>query len=185
MDVYEELFERDQQISKLLQQNCDIVTQNQILQNTINTLVCVKCKRGESNVHLNIELHDCLKLNKRNITIDRIDEMYAFVKKPREIVVQMALNLLIGDDKNTVPCVLLNSQTVLYKRFGVYNASNIDSFSMLVHDSIQDQLTSLTAVVMNDDITNVSVVIEVLNTFIQQRSFIECFRKALKKYSVI
>jgi hypothetical protein len=185
MNIYEELFSNDQQISKLMQENFDLNNQNVLLKKTIHTLVHVKCKRGESNVHLNTDLHMCIKNNKAGITIRRINELLVVHKKPKEIVIQLLLNLLIGDSKQSIPCVLLDNQTVLYKRVDVYNAVSIEDFSLLIQDLVQDQLSTLMSTFENEDIQNVPIVVEVINMLIQDWSFTECFRKTLKKYSLV
>ena len=183
MELYEELFIRDNKISKLEQHSYELIQQVEALKNTVETLMRVKCKRGESNVSLNTDLITCLFSNKANMNIERIEELSITHKKEQEIAVSMLLNLLIGDDKHQVPCVLLDPHTVLYRRFNTYNASSIEEFAAVVYEAIQDQMCSMISLFESQDIHNVSIVVSVLNLLMHETSFTECFRKALKKYS--
>ena len=187
MDVYTELFNRDRQASLLIQQNRDMSSQNECLKKTIETLVRVKCKRGESNVHLNTELFECLVANKKTLTLVKIEELSNTHKKENDIVIHLILDLLVGEDRQQTPCVLLDPYTVLYKRGDTYNASNVLEFAMIVHELIQDQLSILVSEFTNADNTtiNVTFIIGVMNLMMQESSFVECFRKALKKYTTI
>ena len=183
MELYEELFIRDNKITALTQQNYELTQQRLTLTNTVETLVRVKCKRGESNICLNTDLVTCLSTNKTNLTIDRIVEMGNTHKREPDLVASLILSVLIGDDKQSVPCVLLDSHTVLYRRFDTYSASNVDEFALIVYEAIQDQVSVMISLFQTQEIQNVPMVVNVLNILMQESSFTECFRKALKKYT--
>lgn len=188
MDVYTELFNRDRQTSLLIQQNRELTSQNESLKKTIETLVRVKCKRGESNVHLNTDLFECLGANKKALTLVKIEELGHACKKEGDIVIHLILNLLIGEDKQQTPCVMLDPYTVLYRRGDTYNASSVPEFAMIVHEHIQDQLSMLVSEFTNTDgdtMNNVTLIVGVMNLMMQESSFVECFRKAIKKYTTI
>jgi hypothetical protein len=60
----------------------------------------------------------------------------------------------------------------------------VDEFAIVVNEDIQDQVSSMVSSFQTQDIQNVPMVVNVLNILMQASSFAECFRKALKKYTI-
>jgi hypothetical protein len=181
-EVYTELFEKDHQVSVLQQSNYELLQQNEHMKNTIETLVKVKCKRGECNIHLNIDLISCIIETRTILNIIELDRTFQTIKKEKDLVSFFILSLLVGDSKKHVPCVMLDAQTVLFMRNGIYNASTIEGFSKIVHDSIQDQVHSMTKDFETHDVEHVNELVNALNIFMNFDAFVECMRKSLKQY---
>lgn len=183
--MYSELFSRDEEIIKLNNQIIKLNNENEMMVNTINTIIRKKCKRGESNINLNITLTECLDKNISNLNLTKLIHLCnQHHHKIENVVVLLLIDVLTNVDRTDVPCVMVDPNTIVYLSPKCHHAVNLNDFSGILFGYLQSTVGAMIKQFNEtdaDDGTD-SKCVDVLNMFITEENFKACVKKTLKVY---
>lgn len=176
MESEETLFEiirMKEELCKLKTENFRMQQQKATMQNTIETLLSLKCKRGEGSFVLTDELLICIKTN-FDECVRRV--MTFTTMKSSDMFVWFLLHLLTGIHKNKVPCALLdNCNNVVYKEDNQYIAVNVNTFSNIVQKTIQ-KLFIENSICVSDSFADCMLLLA------DNEQFTQCMKKTMRVY---
>ena len=178
-ELFQEFFNKDKEIGVLKTQLFQLQNSNDIMRKTINNLINMKCKRGESSYLLNTALDASLRQHTQNIDI------FEYIKDNESIIETIShyiLDLLIGLDKTKTPCCVLDNNYILYKseQIDSYIVCTLDEFSEKVYECVSNYITNR---IQNeiDDNTN-DKIIDIINNILNKKQFYKSMKIIMKKY---
>lgn len=177
-ELTEELLRQTDELNDARDSMFRLQEENESMRKTIETILRIKCKRGEGAFALNIDLRMCVK---KNITYALTKMQHEIATgKPVDVVADTLVDLFIGESQGDIPCAVLDANTIVYKTSNsLWYASGVADFAVIVRDSIGvNQLVEH----FNDNWRDGQFT-HVYNLFLHEPSFIACLKKALKKYN--
>lgn len=177
--MFEELMNRDEAIATLQEQNAVLTMENRSMRNTIDTVLRVKCKRGEGAFSLNTELKSCVETNARMVVDHYVRKT---VNKVSEIVTDILLHTLVGLDGKSIPCAILhnNPPIVVYKDHDIWVAKTLSEFSDLYYQYMQSHVLRYSREHVNEDTSDNQV--SVLNTLLNPQQFMSHVKLMIRLY---
>lgn len=178
-EIFQELFNKDEEISALKEQLFQVQNSNDMMRKTINNLINMKCKRGESSYLLNIALDTSLREHTHTLDI------FEYIRDNESIIETISsyvLDLLIGTDKTKIPCCVLDNNYILYKseQIDSYIVCTFDEFSEKVYECVSNSLINRIQNEIDDD-TN-DKIITIINNVLNKRQFCKSMKIIMKKY---
>ena len=179
MQMFEELMKRDEDIARLEEENSRLLLENHSMQQTIDTILRVKCKRGEGAFSLNIELKPCIEQNASNALDQGFRKM---TNKSIDVVSQVLLSTLVGVDGTQVPCAVLhnNPTMIVYKDNNIWVANGVNEFSHMYYKHMQPHIMRYSKEHVNDDTTDNQK--EVMNMLLNRQQFSASVKQMLRTY---
>lgn len=144
------------------------------MRKTIDTVLRLKCKRGEGAFALNINLVSCVQNNAEfalQLALKRLGSTRA-----TDLVVDFIVATLIGPNRTDIPCAVLDTNTFVYKNEHLWVAATLADFSGILSDNVTEVVERAT----NSDLTDEHVLF--YNSIIQTGTFLNCVKKAMKIY---
>lgn len=177
--MLEELMKRDEDIARLEEENSRLLLENRSMQQTIDTILRVKCKRGEGAFSLNIELKPCIEQNAHAALDHGLRKM---TNKPTDVVNQVLLSTLVGVNGTQVPCAVLhnNPPMVVYKDNNIWVVKGVNEFSRMYYKHMQPHIMRYSKEHVNDDTTDHQM--EVLNMLLNPQQFSVSVKQMLRTY---
>jgi len=176
-ELTEELLRQTDELNDAQETIFQLQEENESMRKTIETILRLKCKRGEGAFALNIDLRACIKNN----TAYALTKMQREIMsgKPNDVVAEAIVDLLIGETRDDIPCAVLDANTVVYKTANnLWYASNVSDFATVIRESIGiSQLVEH----FNDNWRDGQFT-HVYNLFLHDHSFLGCLKSALRKY---
>lgn len=179
LEMFEELMKRDDDLAMLQEQNSKLMLENRSMRKTIDTILRVKCKRGEGAFSLNIELKPCIEQNAH----DALDHcIRKITTKSSDVATQVLLSTLVGVRGTFVPCAVLHNHPplVVYKDNDLWVVKNVNEFSELFYKHMQCHVMRFSKERVNDDTTDTEM--SVINTLLNPTLFSSCVKSMLKMY---
>jgi hypothetical protein len=179
LEMFEELMKRDEEIARLEEEKSKLTLENMSMQKTIDTILRVKCKRGEGAFSLNVELKPCIEKN----AYEALDQgMKNMTTKPTDIVNQVLLSTLVGLKGTDIPCAVLhnNPPIVVYKDHNIWVVKGVNEFSSLYYKHMQPHVMRYSKEHVNDDTSDNQMT--VLNTLLNYHQFTSCLKQVLRMY---
>ena len=180
LEMFEELMKRDEDIVSLREENAQLTMQNHSMRKTIETVLRVKCKRGEGAFSLNIDLKPCIDKNATHA----IDHCYRkmSVNRVQDIVTHVLLYTLVGTNGTSVPCAVLHNTPpiVVFKDNGMWVALNISEFTDLYFKHMQPHVLRYSKEHVNDDTTDTQL--NVYNTLLNKQLFTPLVKQMIRMY---
>jgi hypothetical protein len=180
LEMFEELMKRDEDLVSLREENARLRIQNHSMRKTIETVLRVKCKRGEGAFSLNTELKACIDRNAahainhccKNMSLNRVSD----------IVNKILLHTLVGVNGTSVPCAVLNNTPpiVVFKDNDLWVALTISEFSELYYKHMQSHVIRYSRDNVNDDTTDTQMT--VLNNLLNNVQFMPFVKQMLRMY---
>jgi hypothetical protein len=175
MEILELLSDRDEEISTLRHAMMKLTCDNAQMNNTINKLISLRCKRGQISVTLNINLIECIQ---KNI---KVSVEYVLLKEYDKVVdmfVDLVLHALTGHANTDIPCSVLDTNNIIYKKNDLYVvASNREFTNILQHEIRKFVMTIRDQIEMNEMFVNcVPVLLDI-------SKFSVVVKKALRIYT--
>lgn len=175
-----ELLQRDDEIAELQNRVYKLSRENDSMKKTIDTILRVKCKRGEGAFSLNVDLKTCVSTNIASVFVHYSRE--CFTRKANDLVTDVLLYTLVGMDGKSVPCAIMDINTIVYKDTDMWIATTFQHFADLLHKLIKDKVMFVyQRSDMNVD-TGDDAYVNVVNTILQVDKFKSCLKRALKMY---
>ena len=180
-EFFQEFFNKDKEIGLLKEQLYQVQNSNDIMRKTINNLINMKCKRGESSYLLNIALDTSLREHTQTLDI------FVYIKDNESIIETISsyvLDLLIGMDKTKIPCCVLDNNYILYKsdQIDSYIVCTFDEFSEKVYECVSSSLIHRIQDEIDDD-TN-DKIITIINNILNKKHFFKSMKIIMKKYKL-
>lgn len=178
-EILQELFNKDEQITKLQANMFALESANAIMRSTINNLINIKCKRGESSYALNIALDEALRRNLQSVDFF---EFIRFNDNSIGNIAEYILTLLIGTDKHLVPCCILENQNILYKNeiIDTYVVCTCDEFFNKMYECVSNYACSHLQNEIDEN-TDDSV-ITTINMLLNKTIFLKIMKRVLQNY---
>lgn len=178
--MLQELLGRDDEIAELQNRVYKLSRENDSMKKTIDTILRVKCKRGEGAFSLNVDLKTCVSTNIATVFVHHSRE--CFTRKANDLVADVLLYTLVGMDGKSVPCAIMDTNTIVYKDNEMWIASTFQNFADLLHKLIKDKvMTVYKRSEMNVD-TGDDAYVNVVNIILQVDKYKACLKRALKMY---
>lgn len=179
LEMFEELMKRDDDLAMLQEQNSKLMLENRSMRKTIDTILRVKCKRGEGAFSLNIELKPCIERNVHDALDHCIRKM---TTKSSDVATHVLLSTLVGVNGTFVPCAVLHNHPplVVYKDNDLWVVKNVNEFSELFYKHMQCHVIRFSKERVNDDTTDAEM--SVINTLLNPTLFSSCVKNMLKMY---
>jgi hypothetical protein len=179
-ELTEELLRQTDELNDARDSMFQLQEENESMRKTIETILRIKCKRGEGAFALNVDLRMCVKKNIVYALSKMQRDIATTGNKPVDVVADAIVDLLIGETQEDIPCAVLDANTIVYKTAtNLWYASGVSDFAIVVRDSIGvNQLVEH----FNDNWRDGQFT-HVYNLFLHEPSFIACLKKALKKYN--
>lgn len=172
-EFIQELFNKDEEIGRLQTTIFKLENANKVMKATINNLINMKCKRGESAYALNAELDTSLQNNLMDVHLMQFSESGDLTNSVSDYL----LTLLIGKDKNQVPCCILENNNILYEENGTYVVCTCDEFNSKMYECVSNYLCSKFRNELVDDNA-----INMVNTLLNKATFLKVMKRTLLKY---
>ena len=171
---------RDEDIVSLQEDNARLTMQNHSMRRTIETVLRVKCKRGEGAFSLNTDLKPCIDKNAKE-AIDHCCRKMS-VNRVQDIVAQVLLLTLVGTNGTSVPCAVLHNAPpiVVFKDNGVWVALTASEFTDLYYKHIQPHVIRYSKEHVDDDTTETQM--SVYNTLLNKQQFAPLVKQMLRMY---
>lgn len=179
-ELLQELLRRDEEVSELQSRLYKLTIENDSMRRTIDTILRVKCKRGEGAFSLNVDLKTCVSANIRPVFQHYSRE--CFTRKTIDLVVDIILYTLVGMDGKSVPCAIMDINTIVYKDNGLWIATTHKTFTDLLHKLLVESIKPLYVSHNLTIDTGDDAYVDMINTLLQMDKFKTCFKKALKMY---
>lgn len=178
-EIIQELFKKDDEIGKLQAYVFKMENANNILKSTINNLINMKCKRGESSYSLNTSLDCSLR---KNLQLINIFEHTQCGENVMESTSEYLLALLIGIKKDQIPCCILDNHNILYNSedIGTYIVCTGDEFNTKIYECVSNYLCSKFQNELVNDTNDLTV--NVINTILNKSMFFKVMKRTLQKY---
>ena len=172
--LWAEIIQQREELSTLQERISVLEEETESMRRTIDTVLRLKCKRGEGAFALNIGLETCVQKNV-NIALNNALKQLGNAKTA-DVVADFIVDLLIGPDREDIPCAVLDTNTFVYKNDHLWVAASLADFSETLSDNISDIVAFPPTVPLTDD--------HVLfyNSLIQTQPFLSCVKKAMKIY---
>ena len=177
-EMVEEFLRQNEELTEAKQQIFRLQRENESMKKTIETILRVKCKRGEGAFSLNIDLKQCVSTNLTNIFSDGHYIHYDANRKVTDIVTDLIVSVLVGHTRNDIPCEVLDTNTIVHRGRTNWVASTFVEFSDLMHDMFKQHISQLEPLTE----TPSDVYISIINTILQDHLFSSCMKRALKLY---
>lgn len=176
-ELMEELLRQTGELNEAHETIFKLQEENESMHKTIETILRLKCKRGEGAFALNIDLRTCV----RNNVAFALSKLQRDISsgKAVEVVSEALVDLLIGESRTDIPCAVLDANTVVYKTINnLWYASNLIELA----DIIRDAVGVHNLLVYFDEHWRDGKYTHVYNMFLHDNSFLLCLRTALRKY---
>ena len=145
------------------------------MRKTIDTVLRLKCKRGEGAFSLNIDLTTCLQ-NNIDLAMENAVKRLGSVRAS-DLVADFLVDTLIGPDRTDIPCAVLDANTFVYKNEHLWVAASLTDFSALLSDNVTEIVNrSMNSEKLTDDH------VAFYNSMLQDSTFLGCVKKAMKIY---
>lgn len=175
-EMMEEFIRQNEELTETKQQVYRLQRENESMKKTIETILRVKCKRGEGAFSLNIDLKQCVSTNLAYVFSHA---EYDLTRKVTDVVTDLIVSVLVGKDRNDIPCAVLDTNTIVHCGPNTnWIASNFLDFSKLIHGMFKEHVMGLTHEKRLDSDEYISVI----NTLLQEHLFSQCLKRALKVY---
>lgn len=178
-EIFHELFEKDREIGELRNKLYKSLSDVCMMKNTIENLIHMKCKRGESAYSLNISLEGALRENLKSVNLPKLIRYNDSVV---DTVARYLLLLLIGEDRSMVPCCLIDSNNIVYKSdvIDTYVVCTTDTFIKKMYEIVSMYVMSCKMDIIGEE--PVDLIIGVVNSVINERTFFKIMKKTLSSY---
>lgn len=147
------------------------------MRRTIDTVLRLKCKRGEGAFALNTDLMTCVQKNTEFALKGALKQLGT--AKTSDIVADFIVAVLIGPDQEDIPCAVLDTNTFVYKNNNLWIAASLTDFSETLSDNMSD-IVALAKKNPTVPLTDDHVLF--YNSLIQTQPFLGCVKKAMKIY---
>lgn len=175
--LWAEITQQREQLSTLQERIGVLEEETESMRKTIDTVLRLKCKRGEGAFALNIDLETCVHKNTHFALNNALKQLGA--AKTADVVADFVLSVLIGPDQEDIPCAVLDTNTFVYKNDHLWVAATLTDFS----ETLSDNVSHVVALVKNNTtipLTDDHVLF--YNNIIQKQPFLGCVKKAMKIY---
>lgn len=174
--MMEEFIRLNDELAETKQQVYRLQRENESMKKTIETVLRVKCKRGEGAFALNVNIKRCVS---NNLVYVFSNDQYDLNRKVVDVVTDLIVSVLVGKESNDIPCAVLDTNTIVYRdSITHWVASNFTDFSNLMHEMFKEHVSGLTHEQQLDSDGYISII----NTLLQEHLFSQCLKKALKIY---
>lgn len=175
-EMMEEFIRQNEELTETKQHVYRLQRENESMKKTIETILRVKCKRGEGAFSLNIDLKQCVS---HNLEYVFSDAQYDLTRKVTDVVTDLIVSVLVGRDRNDIPCAVLDANTIVHCGPTTnWIASNFTDFAHVMHEMFKEHLLGLEHEKRLDSDEYISVI----NTLLQEHLFSQCLKRALKVY---
>ena len=175
-EMMEEFLRQNEELTETKQHVYRLQRENESMKKTIETILRVKCKRGEGAFSLNIDLKQCVSTN---LSYVFSNAQYDLTRKVTDVVTDLIVSVLVGRDRNDIPCAVLDTNTIVHCGPTTnWIASNFADFAQLMHGMFKEHVLELAHEQRLDSDDYISVI----NTLLQDHLFSQCLKRALKVY---
>lgn len=171
---------RDEVIVSLQETNARLMIQNHSMRKTIETVLRVKCKRGEGAFSLNVDLKQCIDQNATR-AIDHCCKKMS-VNKVHDIVAHVLLYTLVGINGTSVPCAVLHNTPpiIVFKDNDMWVALTTSDFTDLYYKHMQPHVIRYSKEHVNDDTSDTQL--NVFNTLLNKQQFAPLIKQMIRMY---
>jgi len=110
-EMMEEFIRQNEELTETKQHVYRLQRENESMKKTIETILRVKCKRGEGAFSLNIDLKQCVS---HNLEYVFSDAQYDLTRKVTDVVTDLIVSVLVGRDINDIPCTLHDENIIIH-----------------------------------------------------------------------
>jgi hypothetical protein len=176
-DIMEAYIRQGDEMLELREQNLRLEEENESMRRTIDTILRLKCRRGEGAFALNIDLMECVH---KNVTKAMAKCVHPDPNRARvaDMVADFTVAVLVGPDRQDIPCAVLDTNTIVYKNDHLWVAATLSDFASLVSDILSEYIMEIKA--SAETLTDTQVIF--FNYILQISPFTACMKKALKMY---
>lgn len=172
----EEFIRQNDELTETKQHVYRLQRENESMKKTIETILRVKCKRGEGAFSLNIDLKHCVS---NNLEYVFSKARYDTTRKVTDVATDLIVSVMVGRDRNDIPCAVLDANTIVHCGPTTnWIASNFIDFAHLMHEMFKEHLLGLT----HEHLLDSDAYVSVINTLLQEHLFSQCLKRALKVY---
>lgn len=173
--MWNEIIQQRAELQALQERIAVLEEETDSMRKTIDTVLRLKCKRGEGAFALNTDLMTCVQKNTEEALQNALKQLGT--SRTVDIVADFVVAVLIGPDREDIPCAVLDTNTFVYKNEHLWVAAGLTDFSGILADNMSDIVArSMRASNLTDE--------HVLfyNSLIQPGAFVNCVKKAMKIY---
>ena len=170
---YEEFLRQGDELAEMSERLELLEEENESMRRTIDTILRIKCRRGEGAFSLNVDLDECVQNN----VLWALKKADMSGPRVQEAVVHFVVDLLVGPEREDIPIAVLDGNTLVYKDDHLWIASTLTDFAVLVSDMLMDHIMEAKT---RADLTDTQVIF--FNSILQIGSFTAILKKALKLY---
>lgn len=177
-----EIMQRDDEIAALNQTVYQLTRENTSMRKTIDTVLRVKCKRGEGAFALNKELKTCVESNLLIAIQQGFASLGARMKVP-DLAVNVLLHTLVGVTGNDIPCAVLHSPqyTIVYKENGLWIVCTLGEFTDILYRYVQPLVMKYSSeYIETHDVTDTHI--SLFNTLLNEQHFASSVKTMVKLY---
>lgn len=172
-DNIAEFIRQGDELAELREKMERLEEENESMRRTIDTIMRIKCRRGEGAFSLNVNLNDCLRKN----VIWAMKNANMSGPRVQEAVMAFVIDLFVGPERTDIPCAVLDGTTLVYKNDHLWIASTLTDFSILLSDMLTEYIMEAKT---RTDLTDTQVIF--FNAILQISTFTAILKKALKVY---
>jgi len=174
-----EIMQRDDDIARLNQKVYQLTRENTSMRKTIDTVLRIKCKRGEGAFALNIDLKACVNQNATRAIRHGISSH----AKTSDIASYILLHTLIGLEGIDIPCAILHSPqyTIVYKEDGLWIVCTLSEFTDMLYKCMRNHVMEYSRDYARSTDPS-DTYIDILNTLLNAQQFTACVKTMVKLY---
>ena len=179
-----EIMQRDDEIAALNQKLYQLARENTSMRKTIDTVLRVKCKRGEGAFALNTELKACVERNMHAAVQHGFESVSARMKVP-DLAVHVLLHTLVGVEGNDIPCAVLHSPqyTIVYKEDDMWIVCTLNEFTDIFYRYVQPIIMSYSGeYIAAHDSSITDTQIGLFNALLSAQQFASSVKTMVKMY---
>lgn len=171
----------NEELTELTERTLRLENEGLVLRKTLDTVLRLKCKRGQGAFCTNIDLVACVRKN-AELVLDRM--RFDSSRKAQDMVAEAILHVLTGPDNGDIPCVVLDANVIVYKSPDeLWLVANVAEFAKLLYELLYTHVMDFKGKLFREREHEVSdVCIAVFNAWLQEHSFGVCVKKALRLY---
>lgn len=175
--LWAEIVRQRKMLSELHERIGVLEEETDTMRRTIDTVLRLKCKRGEGAFALNTDLMTCVQKNTDFALKTALKQLGT--TKTSDVVADFIVAVLIGPDQEDIPCAVLDTNTFVYKNNNLWIAASLADFSETLSDNVSE-IVALAKTDPNQSLTDDHVLF--YNSLIQKQPFLGCVKKAMKIY---
>jgi len=174
-DLWTEIVQQRTELQELQERIGVLEEETDSMRKTIDTVLRLKCKRGEGAFALNIDLMTCVQKNAECALKGALKRLGSM--RTPDIVSDFIVATLIGPDRSDIPCAVLDTNTFVYKNEHLWVAATLADFSTILSDGVSEVVDRA---MKSENLTDDHVLF--YNSILQQEAFLSCVKKAMKSY---